>query len=156
MTRPRTALLFASLLAFTAATAAFAETPEDHAKKPTKTVQITPSRINPQDLEMGTGDVLAFQNLSMKMMQLTFIEPKNVGQYTTCRLLKRVSPTEALAPGAVFQQQGDQITALIAPGTTVSVCSLKPGNYVYTAESSFEGATQDDATLGMKGTITVK
>jgi hypothetical protein len=117
-------------------------------------VAISPTRVTPQDLKMGTGDVLAFQNFSQKMMQLTFIEPKHVGQYTTCTHLKRVSPTEAAAPGALFQRQGDEVTALIAPGTFVSVCSLKPGLYVYTAVDAF-GADPGDQ-LGIKGTITVE
>jgi plastocyanin len=131
------------------------ETAESHAAKPIKTIAITPTRLAPQDLRMGTGDVLSFQNLSLKMMQLTFIEPKNVGQKTTCSQLKRVSPDEATAPGAVFQRQGDQVTALIAPGTFVSICSLMPGTYVYTANAAFEGALPDES-LGMKGTITVE
>jgi hypothetical protein len=105
---------------------------------------------------MGTGDVLSFQNLSGQMMQLTFIEPKNVAQKTTCQLLKRVSPTEAIAPGAVFQQQGNQVTALIAPGMFVSVCSLEPGFYAYTSSPAVGAAIDNDATLGMKGTIVVK
>jgi hypothetical protein len=119
-----------------------------------KTVAISPTRLAPQDLTMGTGDVLAFQNFSQKLMKLTFIQPKHVGQYTTCSQLKRVSPDEALAPGALFQRQGDEVTALISPGTFVSVCSLKPGVYVYTAVDAL-GADPDD-TLGLKGTITVK
>jgi hypothetical protein len=156
MKRPRTTLLLASLFALAISAVSFAETVEDHANKPIKTVVVTSTRLAPQDLRMGTGDVLSFQNLSMKMMQLTFTEPKNVGQKTTCQLLKRVSPTEAVAPGAVFQRQGDQVTALIAPGMFVSVCSLAPGTYVYTAAPVFEGALNNDATLGMKGTIVVE
>ena len=156
MTRRPTALLLASLFALTTSAVAFAETMEDHANKPIKTVVVTSTRLAPQELHMGTGDVLSFQNLSLKIMQLTFMQPKNVGQKTTCQLLKRVSPTEAVAPGAVFQAQGDQVTALIAPGTFVSVCSLQAGVYVYTAAPAFEGALNNDATLGMKGTIVVE
>lgn len=156
MTHRHTALLLTSLLALTTSSVAFAETIEDHAAKPMKTIVVTPTRLAPQDLRLGTGDVLAFQNLSMQMMKLTFIEPKDTGQRTTCQLLKRVSPTEAIAPGATFQRQGDQVVALLAPGTFVSVCSLKPGTYVYTATSAFENAGGDDAALGMKGTIVVE
>ena len=92
----------------------------------------------------------------VQTVQLTFISPKRVGQYTTCTQLRRVSSTEATARGAVFQAQGDQVTATLLPGTFVSICSLKPGVYVYTANYSFEGATTNDATLGMKGTIVVE
>jgi hypothetical protein len=155
MTHRRTALLLASLFAITTSAVSFAETMEDHANKPVKTIVVTPTRLVPQELHLGTGDVLSFQNLSAKMMQLTFIEPKNVGQKTTCQLLKRVSPTEALAPGAVFQAQGDQVTALIAPGTFVSVCSLQAGTYVYTA-APFGAGIGDDDSLGIKGTIVVE
>ena len=133
------------------------ETPESHADKPNKVVILTSTRINPKELDMGTGDVLAFQNLSQKTLKLTFISPKHVGQYTTCTQIRRVSPTEATAPGAVFQQQGDEVTATLLPGTFVSVCSLKPSVYVYTVSAPFEGGgARDDATLGMKGTIVVK
>ena len=155
MMRTRSVLLLASLLALVSPALSRAETVEDHAGKPVKTVALTPTRISPQDLTMGTGDVLAFQNFStQQMMQLTFIQPKNVGQYTTCQQLKRVSPTSAVAPGALFQREDDQVTALIAPGTFVSVCSLKPGVYVYTA-TVFGGVDQGEQ-LGIKGTITVK
>ena len=171
MTRSRTAFLVAFSLACVscagqtastrppsppATTAGGPETPESHADKPNKVVTITPTRLVPPDLRMGTGDVLAFHNLSMKTMVLTFIQPKNVGQYTTCTQIKRVSSSEATAPGAAFQRQGDQVTATLLPGTFVSVCSLKAGTYVYTANASFEGALTDDATLGMKGTIVVE
>jgi hypothetical protein len=127
-----------------------------HASKPQRVVTLTADRIDPQSLDMGTGDVLAFHNLSMKTFELQFISPKNVAQYTTCTLIKRVSPSEATAKGAVFQRQGDEVTATILPGTVVSVCSLKPGVYEYTANPLIEGAQFDNATLGMKGTIVVK
>jgi hypothetical protein len=67
-----------------------------------------------------------------------------------------VSPTEATARGAVFQQQNDQVTATLLSGTFVGICSLKPGVYVYTANLSYQGASTNDATLGMKGTIVVE
>ena len=132
------------------------ETEESHADKPQKVVTLTTTRIVPKELQMGTGDVLAFHNLTVQAVQLTFISPKRVGQYTTCTQLRRVSATEATARGAVFQAQGDEVTATLLPGTFVSICSLKPGVYVYTANYSYEGATSNDATLGMKGTIVVK
>lgn len=133
------------------------ETPESHADKPKKVVTFTATRIVPQELHMGTGDVLAFHNLSMNTLELTFISPKRVAQYTTCTQLRRVSATEATAPGAVFQQQGDQVTATLLPGTFVSVCSLKPAVYEYTVRAIYEGARfRDEATLGMKGTIVVE
>ena len=170
MTRSRTAFLVAFSLVCVScagqttstrppsppASAAGPETEESHADKPNKVITITSTRLVPQELHLGTGDVLAFHNLSFKTMQLTFLQPKNVGRYTTCTQIKRVSATEATAKGAVFQQQGDQITATLLPGTFVSVCSLKPGTYVYTAAATFEGALTDDATLGMKGTIVVE
>ena len=127
-----------------------------HANKPQRVVTLTQTRIDPKELEMGTGDVLAFHNLSMQTFSLQFLSPKHVGQYTTCTQIKRVSPSEATAKGAVFQRQGDEVTATILPGTFVSVCSLKPGVYEYTANPLVEGAQFDDSTLGMKGTIVVK
>lgn len=154
MKRMRHAALAASFLILAGSATVRAQSAEDHANLPLKTVAISPTRVSPQDLTMGTGDVLAFQNFSQRLMKLTFIQPKNVGQYTTCTHLKRVSPNEALAPGALFQRQGDEVTALISPGTFVSVCSLKPGLYVYTAVDAL-GSDPDD-TLGIKGTITVK
>jgi hypothetical protein len=167
--RSRTALLVALTIACggcagsststrpaTPAVAAGPETEESHADKPNRVVTLTDTRIVPKELDMGTGDVLAFHNLSMQTYRLTFIEPKHVGRYTTCTAIKRVSPTEATAPGAVFQRQGDEVSATLLPGTFVSVCSLKPGLYVYTARPVIEGSRFDDATLGMKGTIVVK
>jgi hypothetical protein len=170
MTRPSTAVLMTLLLALagcagssgggTPASPAVAsgapETEESHADRPNKVVTITPTRIVPAELRMGTGDVLALHNLSNRTLVLTFIEPKNPGQRTTCTQLKRVSPDEATARGALFQRQGDEITATLLPGTFVSVCSLMPGTYVYTVNATFEGARRDDATLGMKGTIIVE
>jgi len=166
--RSRTALLMALTIACASCTGSGAHskavaptatggpaTEVPHANKPQRVVTLTSTRLDPKELDMGTGDVLAFHNLSMKTMQLQFISPKNVGQYTTCTALKRVSPTEATAKGAVFQRQGDEVSATILPGTFVSVCSLKPGTYVYTANPLIEGAQFDD-TLGMKGTIVVK
>ena len=153
MTHTRSAVLLTALLALVPILA-HGQPVDDHSDKPIKTITITPTRLNPPDLTMGTGDVLAFQNLSQKMMQLTFLQPKHVGQYTTCTNLKRVSAGEATAPGALFQRQGDEVTALIAPGTVVSVCSLKAGVYVYTAVDAL--GTNPDEQLGMKGTVTVK
>ena len=168
MMRSRTALLMALTIACaacagsgghstaTAPTVATGATASDHANKPQRVVTLTTTRIDPKELDMGTGDVLAFHNLSMKTIELQFISPKNVGQYTTCTDLRRVSSQEATAKGAVFQRQGDEVSATILPGTLVSVCSLKPGVYEYTANPLIEGADFDDATLGMKGTIVVK
>ncbi|HWP64830.1 MAG TPA: hypothetical protein VNO26_02820 [Candidatus Limnocylindria bacterium] len=132
------------------------ETPESHADKPNRVVTITATRLVPQELHMGTGDVLAFHNLSMKTVELTFVSPKRVGEYTTCTQVQRVSPTEATARGAVFQRSGDEVTATLLPGTFVGICSLKPGVYVYTAHVEFETSVQDESPLGMKGTIVVE
>jgi hypothetical protein len=169
MTRSRTALLLALSIAAAGCAGSMGggssaapavpsgpETEESHADRPNRVVTITATRLVPQELHMGTGDVLAFHNLSNTTMQLTFIEPKYMGRHTTCTQVKRVSPTEAVARGAVFQLQGDEVTATLLPGTFVGVCSLQPGVYVYTAQRSFEGALTDDATLGMKGTIVVE
>jgi plastocyanin len=169
MTRPRTPLLMAlSLVCASCAggmsgtakaptvAAAQPETEESHADKPNKVVTITPTRLVPDTLKMGTGDVLVFHNFSGNTMRLTFIQPKHVGRYTTCTLLKRVSPTEATAPGAVFQRQDDEVTATFLPGTFVSVCSLKPGTYVYVSKPVLQGALPNDATLGLQGTIVVE
>jgi hypothetical protein len=168
MTRSRTPLLMALSLACAgcaggmsgtakAPTVAPAqpETEESHADKPNKVITITETRLVPQELHMGTGDVLVFHNLSSRTMHLTFIQPKHVGRYTTCTQLKRVSPTEATAPGAAFQRQGDEVTATFLPGTFVSVCSLRPGTYVYTSQP-IAGALRNDATLGLQGTIVVE
>ena len=133
-----------------------AEALESHADKPNRIVTITPTRVVPVELHMGTGDVLAFHNLSGDAVVITFIQPKNVGRHTKCKLVRRISPTEAVAPGAVFQAQGDQVTATLLPGTFVSICSLDPGTYVYTANLGYAGGIPNDATLGMKGTVVVE
>lgn len=104
---------------------------ESHDDHPQKVVSLGASRISPTRLNMSTGDVLAFQNYSPNVLQITFLEPARLGEKVQCKQIERVAQDAAITPGALFKRRGDQVIALIAPGAFVSVCGLPAGNYVY-------------------------
>lgn len=126
---------------------------ENHGDRPQKVVSLGQTRIVPDRLTMGTGDVLAFQNYAGKVLQVTFLEPANVGEKVQCKQIQRVSENEAMTPGALFKRRGTQVTGLIAPNAFVSICGLSPGRYVY-AVAPFGAQTRDQ--LGQKGEIVVE
>jgi len=131
MTRgPVAALLLALFLTVGVALGAD-EIPESHDDRPQKVISLGASRISPTRLTMDTGDVLAFQNYSPKVLQVIFLEPPGLAGKVQCKQIERVAEDAAITPGALFKRRGDQVVALIAPGAFVSVCGLPRGNYVY-------------------------
>ena len=126
---------------------------ENHADRPQKVISLGQSRVVPSKLTMGTGDVVAFQNYSGKVLQVTFLEPANVAQKVQCKQIERVSENEAMTPGALFKRRGDQVVGLIAPNAFVSICGLSPGRYVFSV-APFTPQARDQ--LGQKGEIVVE
>lgn len=61
-----------------------------------------------------------------------------------------------MVSGALFTRRGDQVVGLIAPGAFVSVCSLAPGRYVYTAAPAKSVGAPTGGDLGEKGEIIVE
>lgn len=151
------AALLIAVLASVGPVGAETETAESHADRPQKVVAIGQSRIVPTTLRMSTGDVLAFQNHSARIMRIVFLEPKNLGEKVRCGQIQRISEDEAQVPGALFKRRGDQVVGLIAPGAFVSVCSLAPGRYVYTvAPAAPSSGASAGEPLGQKGEIVVE
>ncbi|MGH7895656.1 MAG: hypothetical protein ACREQL_13375 [Candidatus Binatia bacterium] len=153
MSRSSTTVLLIALLAAPMLVRAEGEVAENHTDRPQKVIALGETRIVPSKLAMSASDVLAFQNYSSKVLQVTFLEPPNVGQKVQCKQIQRVSATEAMTPGAVFKRRGEQVIALIAPNAFVSVCGLSPGRYVF---SMAPFAPQIPDQLGQKGEIVVE
>jgi hypothetical protein len=151
--RPVATLLLALLLTGGVALAED-ETPESHADRPQKVISLGASRISPTRLTMSTGDVLAFQNYTASVLQVVFLEPRDLAGKVQCKQIERVAQDAAITPGALFRRRGDQVTALIAPGAFVSVCGLPKGDYVYSVAPftpQFAGERQ-----GQRGQIVVE
>ncbi len=130
---PIAALLTVLLATAGVALAETAPPAESHDDHPQKVISLGASRISPTRLTMSTSDVLAFQNYSANIMQVIFLEPRDLAGKVQCKQIERVAPDAAVTPGALFKRRGDQVVALIAPGAFVSVCGLPRGNYVFSA-----------------------
>jgi hypothetical protein len=144
-----------TVLLLTAGVALAEDAPaESHDDRPQKVISLGASRISPIRLVMSTSDVLAFQNYSATIMQVTFLEPRDLAGKVQCKQIDRVTENEALTPGARFRRRGDQVIALISPGAFVSVCGLPAGNYVYTA-APFTPQQRGDRA-GQRGQIVVE
>lgn len=108
---------------------------EAHSHRPMKTVVLDNERIVPSTLDMGTGDVLVFENHSLRPMRLTFTAPEDLQEKIRCGLLRHGPDDEARAPWLLFAWDDGQLTATIPPGRFASICSLQKGSYTFLTAS---------------------
>jgi len=132
------------------------EGPEAHAHGATKTITLDGQDIRPSSTEMQNGEVLSFVNYSTHPLRVTFTEPKDLEKHIRCGLVHDVK-TPPSAPWALFTWENGKLVGDVPPGQFASVCSLEPGSYSFTTESTGAGrADGRPGTLPVKGTIEVK
>jgi len=156
-----TRLLPALLSLFLAVTStpalADVESPEAHAKHPTKTITVDNTDIRPGTLMMDQGDVLSFVNYSVHPVQITFTEPKDIEKHIRCGLVRSASDKNPPpAEWALFTWNEGRLVATLPPGRFASVCDLEPGKYAYTATVVAHKQGAEGGTLPAKGQIEVK
>jgi hypothetical protein len=138
------------------------ETAKSHSGHPQKMLLVDEDRLAPDDLTMGKEDVLVVFNQSLAPMVFTFTEPKDAPERIHCELIhrdrgKKFNRDEAA--WMLFEVQDGQLQASIPPGHFASLCSLDPGQYVYTASQEFDPSGAIGAgggRLPLKGQITVR
>jgi len=131
--------------------------PAQGAAPPQKTIVIGSSRLDPEDLTIGTTDAIGFRSTAGDPLQVEFIEPDQQTGRITCRPTDPTQLERGEKPWAEFRLNRDgHFTAYVPPGLFPSVCSFAPGRYAYRVRVLDAQMRPLEEKLGQLGGITVK
>ena len=128
-----------------------------HLRAATHTVILDTEDVRPSTTTMAAGDAVAFQNYSLDVMRVTFVEPADLKERIRCGLVKQNEAEKAQAPWQLFAWSDDKLVATIPPGRFASVCSFREGTYTFLANRL--GVQPRDGVAGglpQKGEVIVK
>ena len=122
-----------------------------------KTIVIGSSRLDPQDLTIGTTDAIGFRSTAGDPLQVEFVEPDQQTGRITCRVTDPTQLERGEKPWAEFRLNRDgHFTAYVPPGVFPSACSFTPGRYSYRVRVLDAQMRPLEEKLGQLGWITVK
>jgi hypothetical protein len=132
--------------------------PASHPAGPApKTIVIGSSRIDPNDLTIGTADAIGFRSTAGDPLQVEFIQPDVQTGRITCRVMDPALLQRGEQPWAEFRPNtAGHLTAYVPPGAFPSTCTFTPGRYTYRVRVLDAQMRPLEEKLGQLGWITVK